>query len=91
MSDKTHNIQDLYLNSLRRKKIPVTMYLTNGVKLQGVVGSFDNFCVVLKRSGQTQLVYKQAVATVVPATPLSLSEISDTFEPDSDEDIANGL
>lgn len=86
MSDKTHNIQDLYLNVLRKKKMPVTVYLTNGVKLQGVIGSFDNFSIILKRSGQTQLVYKHAVATVVPSVPLTLSEISNQFEPDEHDE-----
>lgn len=86
MSDKTHNIQDLYLNVLRKKKMPVTVYLTNGVKLQGVIGSFDNFSIILKRSGQTQLVYKHAVATVVPSVPLTLSEISSQYEPDEHDE-----
>lgn len=83
MSDKTHNIQDLYLNALRKKKLAVTVYLTNGVKLQGIVGSFDNFSVVLKRTGQSQLVYKHAIATVVPVNPLSLAEVAGI--PDDDE------
>ncbi len=87
MSDKSHNIQDLYLNALRKKKLAVTMYLTNGVKLQGVIGSFDNFSVVLRRSGQTQLVYKHALATVVPVNPLSLAEISDIYADETDDDI----
>lgn len=76
MSDKSHNIQDLYLNTLRKKKLPVTVYLTSGVKLQGIIGSFDNFSMVLKRTGQSQLVYKHSIATVVPVNPLSLAEVA---------------
>ncbi len=85
MSEKTQNIQDLYLNTVRKKKMPVTVYLSSGVKLQGVVGSFDNFCIVLKRAGQSQLVYKHSIATVVPVSPLSLAEVTGLVEDNSDE------
>jgi host factor-I protein len=77
MSEKSHNIQDMYLNALRKKKLPLTVFLTNGVKLQGIVGSFDNFSVVLKRSGHTQLIYKHAIATVVPTNPFSLADVAE--------------
>ena len=72
MSDKKQNLQDTFLNSVRKDKIPVTIFLVNGVKLQGVVSWFDNFCVLLKRDGQSQLVYKHAISTVMPAQPLNL-------------------
>ncbi|MEL7488643.1 MAG: RNA chaperone Hfq [Pseudomonadota bacterium] len=72
MSEKKQNLQDTFLNSVRKDKIPVTIFLVNGVKLQGVVSWFDNFCVLLKRDGQSQLVYKHAISTVMPAQPLNL-------------------
>jgi len=84
MGEKTHNIQDQYLNALRKKKMAVTVYLSSGVKLQGIVGSFDNFSIVLKRTGQSQLVYKHAIATVVPVNPLKLSEVTGILEDDAE-------
>lgn len=72
MNDKKQNLQDNFLNHVRKEKIAVTIFLINGVKLQGVVSWFDNFCVLLKRDGQSQLVYKHAISTVMPATPISL-------------------
>lgn len=66
MSEKTQNLQDLFLNSLRRSKSPVTMFLVKGVKLQGIVTWFDNFSLLLRRDGQSQLVYKHAISTVMP-------------------------
>lgn len=60
------NLQDAFLNLLRRNKIPVTMFLVKGVKLQGIVTWFDNFSILLRRDGQSQLVYKHAVSTIMP-------------------------
>lgn len=71
-SEKNQNIQDVFLNTLRKEKVPVTVFLTSGVKLQGNISGFDNFCVVLRRSPQVQLVYKHAIATIVPSTNISL-------------------
>lgn len=75
-----NNLQDIFLNSVRRQKIPVTMFLVNGVKLQGVITWFDNFSVLLRRDGHSQLVYKHAISTVMPAAPVQL------FEPDRVDD-----
>lgn len=72
MSDKKQNLQDVFLNHVRKDKVPVTIFLVNGVKLQGVVTWFDNFCVLLKREGQVQLVYKHAISTVMPLQPVNL-------------------
>ena len=63
-----------FLNSVRRSKTPLTIFLVNGVKLQGVVSWFDNFCVLLRRDGQSQLVYKHAISTIMPAQPVQLYE-----------------
>ncbi len=73
-SEKQQNLQDAFLNHIRKSKIPVTVFLVNGVKLQGVITSFDNFCILLRRDGQSQLVYKHAVSTIMPAQPFSLYE-----------------
>jgi host factor-I protein len=82
-SEKSQNIQDVFLNTLRKEKVPVTIFLTSGVKLQGNISGFDNFCVVLRRSPQVQLVYKHAIATVVPATNISLYKGEDEGEGDA--------
>ena len=74
MAEKQNNLQDLFLNSVRKSRMQVTMFLMNGVKLVGVVTWFDNFCVLLRRDGHSQLVYKHAISTVMPASPLSLFE-----------------
>ncbi|MEM6414305.1 MAG: RNA chaperone Hfq [Pseudomonadota bacterium] len=72
MSEKKQNLQDVFLNHVRKEKIAVTIFLVNGVKLQGVVTWFDNFCVLLRRDSQNQLVYKHAISTVMPAQPIAL-------------------
>lgn len=77
MSEKKQNLQDTFLNQVRKSKTPVTIFLVNGVKLQGVVSWFDNFCVLLKRDGHAQLVYKHAISTVMPQQPVSLWEGED--------------
>ena len=80
MADKVNNLQDMFLNNLRRSKMPVTMFLVKGVKLQGIITWFDNFSVLLRRDGQSQLIYKHAISTVMPAHPLDLSEVEKNFE-----------
>jgi len=70
-ADKT-NLQDSFLNHVRKSKTQVTIFLINGVKLQGVVTWFDNFCVLLRRDGQSQLVYKHAISTIMPGQPINL-------------------
>lgn len=72
--DKPQNLQDTFLNHVRKNKIPLTVFLVNGVKLQGVISWFDNFCVLLRRDGLSQLVYKHAISTVMPSQPVSLYE-----------------
>ena len=66
-AERAQNLQDTFLNHVRKQKIPLTIFLVNGVKLQGVVTWFDNFCVLLRRDGQSQLVYKHAISTVMPS------------------------
>jgi host factor-I protein len=79
MADRAQNLQDTFLNYVRKNKTPLTIFLVNGVKLQGVVTWFDNFCVLLRRDGHSQLVYKHAISTIMPGAPLQL------FEPNDDE------
>jgi host factor-I protein len=77
MTEKKQNLQDVFLNHVRKDKVPVTIFLVNGVKLQGIVTWFDNFCVLLKRDSQVQLVYKHAISTVMPAQPVNLWDNED--------------
>ena len=79
-NEKKQNLQDTFLNSVRKTKTPLTIFLVNGVKLQGVVSWFDNFCVLLRREGQSQLVYKHAISTIMPSQPVQL------YEPPEDEE-----
>jgi len=71
-NEKSQNVQDVFLNHVRKSKTPVTVFLVNGVKLQGVITWFDNFSVLLRRDGHTQLVYKHAISTVMPGAPIQL-------------------
>jgi len=78
--DRKQNLQDAFLNAVRKSKMPLTIFLMNGVKLQGVVTWFDNFCVLLRRDGQVQLVYKHAISTIMPSGPVQL------FDPEEGSD-----
>jgi host factor-I protein len=84
MSERTPNVQDVFLNYVRKNRTPVTVFLVNGVKLQGAISGFDNFCVLLRRDAHVQLVYKHAISTVMPANPIQLydpsAETGDTEE-----------
>ena len=77
-SEKTQNLQDVFLNHVRKQKTSVTVFLVNGVKLQGIITWFDNFCLLLRRDGHSQLVYKHAISTIMPVTPVGLhGEVGD--------------
>jgi len=73
-NEKKQNLQDAFLNTVRKTKTPLTIFLVNGVKLQGIVTWFDNFCVLLRRDGHSQLVYKHAISTIMPSAPVQLFE-----------------
>jgi len=73
-SARNVNLQDVFLNHLRREKMPVTMFLVKGVKLQGIVTWFDNFSILLRREGQSQLVYKHAISTIMPSQPVDAAQ-----------------
>ncbi len=72
--ERAENLQDAFLNHVRKNKVPLTIFLMNGVKLQGIVTWFDNFCVLLRRDGQSQLVYKHAISTIMPSSPVNLMD-----------------
>src|SRR5690554_7740407 len=78
--EKQQNLQDTFLNHVRKQKVPVTIFLVNGVKLQGVITWFDNFCLLLRRDAQSQLVYKHAISTIMPGAPIRL------FDPEQNND-----
>lgn len=78
-AERSQNVQDVFLNHIRKNKVPVTVFLVNGVKLQGVITWFDNFSVLLRRDAHSQLVYKHAISTVMPTVPVQL------FDPDKEE------
>ncbi|MGJ8536290.1 MAG: RNA chaperone Hfq [Parasphingopyxis sp.] len=82
MAEKVNILQDLFLNTLRKGKTPVTMFLVKGVKLQGVITWFDNFSVLLRRDGQSQLVYKHAISTIMPGSPMNMEEIEEAYAED---------
>ncbi|MBD59102.1 MAG: RNA chaperone Hfq [Citromicrobium sp.] len=74
--DKQPDLQDAFLNILRREKAPVTVFLVKGVKLQGIITWFDNFSLLLRRDGQSQLVYKHAISTIMPAQSMDAEQFS---------------
>ena len=78
-SEKMQNLQETVLNFVRKNKVPMTVFLVNGVKLQGIVTWFDTFCLLLRRDGHSQLVYKHAISTIMPGHPIQM------FEPGEDD------
>ena len=70
---KSQNVQDVFLNKIRKEKMTVTVFLVNGVKLQGIVTWFDNFSMLLRRESHVQLIYKHAISTIVPSRPIKLN------------------
>lgn len=89
---KGQSLQDPFLNALRRERIPVSIYLVNGIKLQGTIDSFDQF-VLLLRGTVSQMVYKHAISTIVPARNVRLAAHtgSDEPTPEDAEDAAHGV
>ena len=81
MANEKSSVQEVFLNTIRRDKTPVTVFLVNGVKLQGVVTWFDNFSLLLRRDAHSQLVYKHAISTIMPTQPIRLFE-GDRVDPE---------
>ncbi|MCB1174649.1 MAG: RNA chaperone Hfq [Leptospiraceae bacterium] len=80
MATGKNNIQDMVLNSARKRKMDITVYLTNGVPLKGKVNSFDNFTVIIENEGKQSLVYKHAISTIVLSEMLPLDELEKQSE-----------
>lgn len=75
--DKQRNLQDVFLNQMRKQHEPVTVFLVNGVKLQGMITWFDNYSMLLKRDGHIQLIYKHAISTIMPVNLIDLSALTE--------------
>ena len=73
----SQNVQDDFLDNIRKNKISVTVFLVNGVKLQGIITWFDSFSLLLRRDGHTQLIYKHAVSTIMPAEAIDIEITED--------------
>ena len=80
VGEKNQNVQDVFLNHVRKTQVGVTVFLVNGVKLKGTVSQFDNFCILLRRDDQSQLVYKHAISTVMPSGPIQLFDSPEDTE-----------
>ncbi|MFD2882591.1 RNA chaperone Hfq [Pseudomonas lini] len=81
---KGHSLQDPYLNTLRKEKVGVSIYLVNGIKLQGTIESFDQFVILLKKNTVSQMVYKHAISTVVPVRPIRLPSATESEAGDAE-------
>ena len=76
-SDKSRNLQEVFLNNVRKSLVAVTLFLVNGVKLQGIITWFDNCSILLKRDQHVQLVYKHAISTIMPVSSIRLQEFDE--------------
>ena len=83
------NLQDIFLNQMRKEKIPVTMYLVNGARISGTIKGFDNFVILMKQENQ-QLVYKHAISTIIPEKPVDLLEGMEKKEPETVQGTTQG-
>ena len=80
-TERPQNLQEVFLNHVRKGKVPLTVFLVNGVRLQGILTWFDSFSLLLKREAHSQLVYKHSISTILPADPVRLFEEEDKAEP----------
>ena len=83
MGETRQNVQDVFLNHLRKNKVATTVFLVNGVKLQGIITWFDNFSLLLRRDDHVQLVYKHAVSTIMPNVAVRLFESAGEIDDDA--------
>lgn len=89
MAKSQVNLQDIFLNQMRKEKVPVTMYLVNGARISGTIKGFDNFVILMKQDNQ-QLVYKHAISTIIPEKPIELSEGAEQKKDADSPDAAQG-
>jgi host factor-I protein len=82
---KNINLQDVFLNQVRRAKLLVTVYLTNGFQFKGIIKGFDNYVVILDCDGRQNLVYKHAISTVIPSKPISILDLPSPNEEEGSE------
>ena len=80
-TERPQNLQEVFLNHVRKGKVPLTVFLVNGVRLQGILTCFDSFSLLLRRDAHSQLVYKHSISTIMPAEPVRLFEQEDKVEP----------
>ena len=80
-----HALQDTFLEHVRKHDVPVTVFLASGIRLQGTVAGFDSYSVLLSRNGQSQVVYKPAISTIVPSEPDRMAQASD--RPETSQDV----
>lgn len=85
------DLQNTFLNCVRSNHHPVTVFLVNGVKLQGTITWFDNYCLLLKRDNVSQLVYKHAISTIMPSQPIQLRDLDEEEKPTGDASAEGGL
>ncbi|MNW24170.1 RNA-binding protein Hfq [compost metagenome] len=76
--NKSINIQDTFLNQLRKETIPVTVYLVNGFQVRGIIKAFDNFTIIIDSDGRQQMIYKHAISTFTPQRNVSLMQQQDS-------------
>lgn len=88
MGKNSAELQDIILNTVRKNRIPVTMHLTNGVPLKGIIRGFDSFVVLLESDGKQQMIYKHAISTVTPSQPVQYSSMPSSLVESSDADPA---
>jgi len=81
MNKSPINLQDTFLNQVRKENLPVTIYLVNGFQLKGLIKGFDNFTVVIEFEGRQQMVYKHAISTVMPIRPINFMAVSTDSTP----------
>lgn len=86
MGKNSAELQDIILNTVRKNRIPVTMHLTNGVPLKGIIRGFDSFVVLLESDGKQQMIYKHAISTVTPSHPVQYSSMPSSLVESSDAD-----
>ena len=91
MSEKIINIQDAFLNYMRKNKIPVTIFLLNGVKISGIISCFDQSTIVIKREGYTQLLYKHAISTFSPHGAVSVFDWNSPQSTKEKQDISENI
>ncbi|MDO4974741.1 MAG: RNA chaperone Hfq [Alphaproteobacteria bacterium] len=91
MSEKIINIQDAFLNYMRKNKIPVTIFLLNGVKISGIISCFDQSTIVIKREGYTQLLYKHAISTFSPHGAVSVFDWNSPQSTREKQDISENI